>query len=64
LASLSFSKEVPFSNNQAERDIRCLKTKQKIASNSNINKSAKHYARIQSFTSTHQTFIEHIPAPN
>jgi hypothetical protein len=37
---------------QAERDIRCLKTKQKVATNFQTIKGAKHYARIQSFTST------------
>ena len=46
------TKSVPFSNNQAERDIRCLKTKQKAATNFQALKGAKYYARIQSFTST------------
>ena len=43
---------MPFTNNQAERDIRCLKTKQKVATNFQTFKGAQHYARIQSFTST------------
>lgn len=43
---------VPFTNNQAERDIRCLKTKQKVATNFQTLKGAQYYARIQSFTST------------
>jgi transposase len=48
----AFVEGVPFSNNQAERDIRCLKTKQKVATNFQTFKGAQHYARIQSFTST------------
>jgi transposase len=47
-----FTEGAPYSNNQAERDIRCLKTKQKVATNFQTVKGAKHYARIQSFTST------------
>lgn len=50
--AFAFVEGVPFSNNQAERDIRCLKTKQKIATNFQTFKGAQHYARIQSFTST------------
>lgn len=50
--AFAFVEEVPFSNNQAERDIRCLKTKQKVATNFQTIKGAKHFARIQSFTST------------
>ncbi|MBL0083680.1 MAG: IS66 family transposase [Saprospiraceae bacterium] len=50
--AFAFVEGVPFSNNQAERDIRCLKTKQKVATNFQTVKGAKHYARIQSFTST------------
>ena len=50
--AFAFTEGVPFSNNQAERDIRCLKTKQKVATNFQTVKGAKHYARIQSFTST------------
>lgn len=50
--AFAFTEDVPFSNNQAERDIRCLKTKQKVATNFQTIKGAKHYARIQSFTST------------
>jgi transposase len=50
--TFAFAEGVPFSNNQAERDIRCLKTKQKVATNFQTIKGAKHYARIQSFTST------------
>jgi transposase len=50
--AFAFVEGVPFSNNQAERDIRCLKTKQKVATNFQTFKGAQHYARIQSFTST------------
>jgi transposase len=50
--AFAFVKGVPFSNNQAERDIRCLKTKQKVATNFQTFKGAQHYARVQSFTST------------
>lgn len=50
--AFAFVNSVPFSNNQAERDIRCLKTKQKVATNFQTFKGAQHYARIQSFTST------------
>jgi transposase len=50
--AFAFIEGIPFSNNQAERDIRCLKTKQKVATNFQTFKGAQHYARIQSFTST------------
>jgi transposase len=50
--AFAFVEGVPFSNNQAERDIRCLKTKQKVATNFQTFKGAQQYARIQSFTST------------
>lgn len=48
----AFVEGIPFSNNQAERDIRCLKTKQKVATNFQTFKGAQHFARVQSFTST------------
>ena len=50
--AFGFVKGVPFSNNQAERDIRCLKTKQKVSTNFQTLRGAQHYARIHSFTST------------
>lgn len=50
--AFAFVENVPFSNNQAERDIRCLKTKQKVATNFQTLKGARQHARIQSFTST------------
>ena len=43
---------VPFTNNQAERDIRPAKTKQKIAGCFRTMKGANTYARIQGFIST------------
>jgi transposase len=48
----AFTAEVPFTNNQAERDIRCVKIKQKISNSFRSRKGAKHYARIQGFVST------------
>jgi transposase len=50
--SFAFVPDVPFTNNQAERDIRHLKIKQKVATNFQTFKGAQHYARIQSFSST------------
>jgi transposase len=43
---------VPFSNNQAERDIRPAKTKQKIAGCFRTIEGARRYARIKGFIST------------
>jgi transposase len=43
---------VPFSNNQAERDIRPIKTKLKVAGCFRTTDGAKRYARIQGFIST------------
>lgn len=43
---------VPFSNNQAERDIRPAKTKQKVAGCFRTAQGANRYARIQGFIST------------
>jgi transposase len=48
----AFTAEVPFTNNQAERDIRCVKIKQKISNSFRSWKGAAHYARIQGFVST------------
>lgn len=48
----AFRAEVPFTNNQAERDIRCVKIKQKISNSFRRRKGAEHYARVQGFVST------------
>ena len=50
--AFAFHQEVPFTNNQAERDIRCLKIKQKVATSFRTLTGAQQYARIQSFVST------------
>ncbi len=52
ILAFAFIEAVPFTNNQAERDIRCLKTKQKVATSFRTFKGAQNYARIQSFIST------------
>jgi transposase-like protein len=45
-------KEVNFTNNRAERDIRCSKVKQKVSGGFRTFKFAKAYARITSFAKT------------
>lgn len=50
--AFAFTEHVPFTNNQAERDIRCLKTKQKVSNSFRTFDGAKHFARIQSFISS------------
>ncbi len=50
--AFAFEQPVPFTNNQAERDIRCLKTKQKVATSFRTFKGAENFARIQAFVST------------
>jgi transposase len=50
--AFAFHAEVPFTNNQAERDIRPVKVKQKIAGCFRTVKGADHYARIAGFIST------------
>ena len=50
--AFAFTQGVPFTNNQAERDIRPLKTKQKVATSFRTFKGAENHARIQGFIST------------
>lgn len=52
ILAFAFHEEVPFTNNQAERDIRPAKTKQKIAGSFRTFEGAKIYARILGFVST------------
>jgi transposase len=52
ILSFAFHEEVPFTNNQAERDLRTVKTKQKVSACFRANSGADHYARIQGFIST------------
>lgn len=52
ILAFAFILDVPFTNNQAERDIRPLKTKQKVANSFRTSKGAQNHARIQSFVST------------
>ena len=47
-----FRAEVPFTNNQAERDLRNVKVKQKISNSFRKQAGAEDYARIQGFIST------------
>ncbi len=50
--SFAFHKDLPFTNNQAERDLRPIKTKQKVSACFRTTDGANHYARIQGFIST------------
>lgn len=50
--AFAFNKEVPFTNNLAERDIRPAKIKQKISNSFRTFKGAEIYARIEGFIST------------
>ena len=52
LLAFAMNKEVPFTNNQAERDLRPAKTKQKVAGCFRTLQGAKIYARIFGFIST------------
>jgi len=50
--AFAFNKEVPFTNNLAERDIRPVKVKQKISNCFRTYSGAEIYARIEGFVST------------
>ena len=50
--AFAFDKAIPFTNNQAERDIRCVKVKLKVSGGFRTTDGANCYARIQSFIST------------
>jgi transposase len=50
--AFAFNKEVPFTNNLAERDIRPVKIKQKISNGFRSVNGADIYARIEGFLST------------
>jgi len=52
ILAFAFNKEVPFTNNLAERDIRPAKVKQKISNGFRTFTGAEIYARIESFVST------------
>ena len=50
--AFAFYKEVPFTNNLAERDLRPIKTKQKVAGSFRTIEGAHRHARIYSFISS------------
>ena len=52
ILAYAFCAEVPFTNNQAERDLRNVKVKQKISNSFRQTEGAEIYARIQGFVST------------
>ena len=52
MLAFAFNKEVPFTNNLAERDIRPAKVKQKISNCFRAFTGAEIYARIEGFVST------------
>jgi len=58
--AFAFYAEVPFTNNQAERDLRPVKVKQKIAGGFRTLVGAQHYARIYSFISTARKQQRHV----
>ncbi len=52
ILAFAFNDNIPFTNNLAERDVRPVKTKQKVSSTFRSFHGAEMYARIQSFIST------------
>ena len=50
--SFAFHQDLPFTNNHAERDLRPVKTKQKVSACFRTIAGANHYARIQGFIAT------------
>lgn len=50
--AFAFNREVPFTNNQAERDLRPAKVKQKVSNYFRTFRGAEFYARIEGFIST------------
>lgn len=52
ILAFAFVQQVPFTNNRAEQDIRCIKIKQKVAMSFRTKKGAQIYARIQGFIAT------------
>jgi transposase len=52
ILAFAFNQDIPFTNNQAERDIRHVKIKQKVAMSFRKFRGAEIYARIQSFVIT------------
>ena len=50
--AFAFDDDIPFTNNQAERDIRPIKVKQKISGGFRTFTGAQHYTRIQAVIST------------
>jgi transposase len=48
----AFDDDIPFTNNQAERDIRCTKVKQKVSGGFRTFKGACFFARIHGVIST------------
>ncbi|HUM44929.1 MAG TPA: IS66 family transposase [Fervidobacterium sp.] len=52
LLAFMFDSDIPFTNNQAERDIRCVKIKMKVSGGFRTTQGAHAYARIQSVIST------------